>query len=89
MAKVNATTQREGTRRRIITVEPWDYNEVSTRNCLYCLACHNCYKVLCLKGIPLSKDGAFYTFNYIVRKPVLIAPCRNCAEFNNQWNKEK
>ena len=73
------------TKRRVYSTNPWAYDEHSTRNCIYCKADKLAFLIYCDKN-DLTHGGKLYFFNYVVRVPVLIAPCKDCPDFNNLWD---
>lgn len=82
--------------RQLRIVETWDYDEVSTRNCIHCRLAPDGRTVYCAKDGKLTYGGSPYSYAYVitpqrhdngVKRPVLIKPCLDCADFNNLWNK--
>ncbi len=72
--------------RKLFSTDEWDYNEVSTRNCVHCLSDKDGYIVTCSRGNKLLNGNRQYTFNYIVKFNQLIPACQNCEYFSNKWD---
>jgi hypothetical protein len=75
--------------RRFAVVRPWPIDEVSTRNCRHCLAPDEGIYVRCRKGHPMTAEYDRHrrrlTYNGVVRVARLVAPCRGCRDFDNDW----
>jgi hypothetical protein len=75
--------------RRFAVVRPWPTDEVSTRNCRHCLAPDEGIYVRCQKGHSMTAEYDRHrrrlTYNGVVRVARLVAPCRDCKDFDNDW----
>jgi hypothetical protein len=75
--------------RRLAVVRPWPAGEVSTRNCRHCLAPDEGIYVRCRKGHTMTAEYDRHrrrlTYNGVVRVARLVAPCRGCRDFDNDW----
>ena len=75
--------------KRFMVVEPWPFDEVSTRNCCHCLAPREGIYVSCRKGHPMTTKSSRHkrqlTYNGVIRLSRLLKPCQDCADFDNDW----
>ena len=70
--------------------EVWSMDEVSTRNCYHCLAPREGVYVRCRRGHELVVEHARHkhqiTYNGVVKIDRLLKVCRDCQDFDNNWN---
>jgi hypothetical protein len=86
---VTVETKSRKLPKRFVVVKPWPTSEVSTRNCCHCLAPKEGIYVRCRKGHPMTAEYDRHrrqlTYNGVVRLDRLVAPCRGCDDFDNDW----
>ena len=82
-------TKSRKLQKRFVVVKLWPTSEVSTRNCCHCLAPKEGIYVHCRKGHPMTAEYDRHrrqlTYNGVVRLDRLVAPCRGCDDFDNNW----
>ena len=86
---MTVATRLRKQQKRFVVVSPWPTDEVSTRNCYHCLAPKEGIHVRCRKGHPMTADYDRHkhqlTYNGVIRVARLVAPCRGCEDFDNNW----
>jgi len=73
----------------MLSIEPWPLDEASTRNCRHCLVPKDRGRVLCGKGhlmVGDHDDKGRLTYNRVVTVPWIFKPCKDCADFDNDWS---
>jgi hypothetical protein len=74
--------------KKLLEIEPWPADEVSTRNCYHCLVFGGGLHVGCRLGHSLSTNShkkRRLTYNGVIRMPRLLKPCLGCPDFRNDW----
>ena len=82
-------TEKSNGEKKILEIEPWPADEVSTRNCYHCLVSGEGLHVGCRLGHSLAtnshKKRRLLTYNGVIRISRLLKPCRYCQDFRNDW----
>jgi hypothetical protein len=82
------TTEKSNGEKKLLEIEPWPADEVSTRNCYHCLVSGGGIHVGCRLEHSLSTNShkkRRLTYNGVIRVSRLLKPCRGCPDFCNNW----
>ncbi len=67
---------------KLMKAQEWPSSEISTRNCIHCVAPMQGIHISCGKGHKLLRS---YTYNGVVTTPIICKGCEDCPDFDNRW----